>query len=418
MSLIKQRDFRFFWAAQTASTFGANMSRVSLPLLAATMLAATPLQMGLLQAAQTIAFLLIGLPAGTLVDRMRRRPILIACDALRALFLLFLVIGFALDRVDFTVLMAATLAIGFATAFYEIAYQSYIPAVVGRARLVEGNAKLESTNAVARLAGPTLGGSLVQLLGATLAVASQTVGHVLSALLVTRIRTVEERPPRGERPRMAAEISSGLRFVLRQPVFRAITGSAATYNFFYAVMLPLMMLLLVEELKLSGTVVGVLMAVSGLGGILGAAAAGRLARRFGQVRVMWLAYLVTVPTTLLIPLTHGGWGIALFAVPWFTVSFGIVVYNVGQVSIRQALCPPDMLGRMNASVRFIVWGILALGSLTGGALGEWIGLRGGLLVAGVGMTAGVLWLLLSRLVRMRDLPAEEPRAVPDPAPSS
>ncbi|WP_051835425.1 MFS transporter [Streptomyces sp. NRRL S-481] len=198
---------------------------------------------------------------------------------------------------------------------------------------------------------------------------------------------------------------------------RAITGSAATYNFFYAVMLPLVMLLLVEELGLSGTTVGVLMAVSGLGGILGAAAAGRLAERIGQVRAMWLAYLLTVPTTLLIPLSHGGWGIALFAVPWFTVSFGIVVYNVGQVSIRQALCPPEMLGRMNASVRFIVWGILPLGSLIGGALGEWIGVRGGLFVAGAGMTAGVLWLLLSRLVRMRHLPAEEPRAVPDAAPS-
>ncbi|MER7696703.1 MULTISPECIES: MFS transporter [unclassified Streptomyces] len=417
MSLLKHRDFRFFWAAQTASTFGANMSRVALPLLAATTLAATPFEMGLLQAAQTIAFLLIGLPAGTLVDRMRRRPILIACDLLRALFLALLVLGFALDRVDFTGLMVVTLAIGFATAFYEIAYQSYIPAVVGRAHLVEGNAKLESTNAVSRLAGPTLGGSLVQLLGATFTVAFQAVSHVVSALLVARMRTVEEAPARGDRRRMAADISSGLRYVLRHPVFRAITGSAATYNFFYAVMLPLVMLLLVEELDLPGTTVGVLMAVSGLGGILGAAAAGRLARRFGQVRAMWLAYLVTVPTTLLMPLSHDGWGIALFAVPWFTVSFGIVVYNVGQVSIRQALCPPDMLGRMNASVRFIVWGILPLGSLTGGALGEWIGLRGGLFVAAAGMSAGVLWLLMSRLVRMRDLPAEEPRAVPDPAPS-
>ncbi|MFF5769217.1 MFS transporter [Streptomyces californicus] len=410
MSLIRQRDFRFFWAAQTASTFGAHMSRVSLPLLAATTLAATPFQMGLLQAAQTIAFLVIGLPAGALVDRVRRRPILIACDALRALLLLCLVVGFALDRVDFTGLMTATLAIGFATAFYEIAYQSYIPAVVGRARLVEGNARLESTNAVARLAGPALGGSLVQLLGATLTVASQLVGHLVSALLVTRIRTVEERPPRGERLRMAAEIGGGLRFVLGRPVFRAITGSAATYNFFYAVMLPLMMLLLVEELGLSGAAVGALMAVAGLGGIVGAASAGRLARRFGQVRVVWLSYLVTVPTTLLMPLTHGGWGLALFAVPWFTVSCGIVVYNVGQVSIRQALCPPGLMGRMNAAVRFIVWGILALGSLTGGALGEWIGLRGGLLVAGAGMTAGVLWLLLSDLTGMRDLPADEPSA--------
>ncbi|MFJ8883234.1 MFS transporter [Streptomyces sp. NPDC102402] len=408
MSLLRHRDFRLFWAAQTASTVGGNMSRVAIPLLAATALAATPFQMGLLQAAQTIAFLLVGLPAGSLVDRMRRRPVLIVCDVLRALFLLFLVVGFALDWVDFTGLMAVTLVIGFATVFYEIAYQSYIPAVVGREHLVEGNAKLESTNAVARLAGPTLGGSLVQLVGATFTVTAQTLSHLTSALLLTRMRTVEEVAPHSGERRMAAEIKDGLLFVVRHPVFRAVTGSAATYNFFYALMLPLVMLLLVDGMGLSGTAVGVLMAVSGLGGILGASLSGRLTARFGQVRVMWLSYLVTVPTTLLIPLAHGGWGVLLFAVPWFAVSFGMVVYNVSQVSIRQALCPPGMLGRMNASVRFIVWGILPLGSLTGGALGEWIGIRGGLLVAGLGMSAGVLWLLLSHLVRVRDLPADEP----------
>ncbi|MEU6504495.1 MFS transporter [Streptomyces californicus] len=207
------------------------------------------------------------------------------------------------------------------------------------------------------------------------------------------------------RRHMRAEISEGLRFVLRDPVFRAITGSAATYNFFYAVSLPLVMLLLVDEMGLSGTAVGLLMAVSGVGGVLGASFAGRLARRFGQVRAMWVSYLLTVPTALLIPFAGSGWTVALFAGPWFAMSFGIVVYNVGQVSIRQQLCPPELLGRMNASVRFLVWGILPLGSITGGALGEWLGIRGALLIGGAGMSAGVLWLVLSRLRPLRDLPA-------------
>lgn len=422
MSLLRNPAFRLFWGAQSVSMVGTNMARVALPLLAASVLSATPFQMGLLQAAQTVAFLLVGLPAGVLVDRSRRRPILIVCDLLRAALMAAIVIGFVLDRVTFPALLAATLLVGFATAFFEIAYQSYIPVVVGPDRLIEGNARLESTSAVSRLLGPTLGGGLMQLVGAVATVSVQAVSHLLSAFLLARIRTPETVPERAERRRMGAEIRDGLRFVLREPVFRAITGSAATYNFFYAVSLPLVMLLLVHEMGLSGTAVGVLMAVSGVGGVLGAALAGRLTRRVGQVRSMWTAYVLTIPTALMIPFAGSGWACLLFAVPWFVMSFGIVVYNVGQVSIRQALCPPELLGRMNASVRFLVWGILPLGSLTGGALGEWLGVRGALLVAGAGMSAGGLWLVLSRLRSMRDLPAgpqeaEAPEAPESPAPA-
>ncbi|MFJ8664824.1 MFS transporter [Streptomyces sp. NPDC093600] len=416
MSLLKNPEFRLFWGAQTVSMIGTNMTRVAIPLLAAGALSATPFQMGLLQAAQTVAFLLVGLPAGVFVDRSRRRPILIVCDLLRALLMAAIVLGFLLDLVTFPALLAVTLLVGLATAFFEIAYQSYIPVVVGRDHLVEGNARLESTNAVSRLAGPTLGGGLVQLVGAVATVSVQAATHVVSALLLSRIRTPEAVPERTERRRMGAEIREGLRFVLREPVFRAITGSAATYNFFYAVSLPLVMLLLVDEMELSGTAVGVLMAVSGVGGVLGASFAGRLARRFGQVRAMWTAYLLTVPTALFIPFAESGWKSLLFAVPWFVMSFGIVVYNVGQVSIRQQLCPPELLGRMNASVRFLVWGILPLGSVTGGALGEWLGIRGALLVGGAGMSAGVLWLVLSRLRPLRDLPAPEESPSADDAP--
>ncbi|MFD7785602.1 MFS transporter [Streptomyces nojiriensis] len=416
MSLLKNPEFRLFWGAQTVSMVGTNMTRVAIPLLAAGALSATPFQMGLLQAAQTIAFLLVGLPAGVYVDRSRRRPILIVCDLLRAVLMAAILLGFLFDLVTFAGLLAVTLLVGLATAFFEIAYQSYIPVVVGRDNLIEGNARLESTNAVSRLAGPTLGGGLVQLAGAVATVSVQAAAHVVSAFLLSRIRTPEAVPERSERRHMKAEISEGLRFVLRDPVFRAITGSAATYNFFYAVSLPLVMLLLVDEMGLSGTAVGLLMAVSGVGGVLGASFAGRLARRFGQVRAMWVAYLLTVPTALLIPFAESGWQSLLFAGPWFAMSFGIVVYNVGQVSIRQQLCPPELLGRMNASVRFLVWGILPLGSITGGALGEWLGIREALLVGGAGMSAGVLWLVLSRLRPLRDLPAPADSSSADDAP--
>lgn len=407
MSLLKNPEFRLFWGAQTVSMIGTNTSRTAIPLLAATTLAATPMQMGVLQAAQTFAFLLVGLPAGVLVDRVRRRPVLIVCDLLRAVLMILIGVGFFLDRISFPVLLAGMLLIGFATVFFEIAYQSYIPVVVGRDRLVEGNARLESTNSVSRTVGPTLGGSLVELAGATATQCSQAAAHLLSVFLLSRIRSVEAVPEGRPDRRMGAEIRAGLSFVLRHPVFRAITGSAATYNFFYAMTLPLVTLLLVDEIGFSGTLVGVLMTIGGVGGVLGAALSGRLALRLGQVRAMRLGYLATVPTTLLIPFADDGWAALLFAGPWFATAFGIIVYNVGQASIRQALCPPDLLGRMNASVRFLVWGILPLGSLAGGALGEWAGVRTALFVAGAGMSAGGLWLVCSRLRTMRDLPAPE-----------
>ncbi|MEU3895406.1 MFS transporter [Streptomyces sp. NPDC045251] len=412
VSLLKHREFRVFWAAQTASMLGGNMSRVAIPLLAATTLAAGPLEMGLLQAAQTVAFLLVGLPAGALVDRTRRRPVLIACDVLRAALMGLIVLGLLLDRMNFPALIAVTFAIGLATVFFEIAYQSYVPSVVAPERLVEANARLEGTSATARTAGPTLGGSMVQLAGAALTVAGQAAAHAVSAWLLSRLRVVEPDPEHSGERRLMAEVGTGLRFVLGHPVFRALIGSAATFNFFFALTQPLVMLLLVDELALSGATVGLLMAAGGVGGVLGAACAVRIAAWCGQVRAMWLAYLVTMPTTLLIPFAQGGWGVALFAAPWFASGFGIVVFNVGQVSIRQALCPPELLGRMNASVRFIVWGVLPFGSFAGGVLGEWVGLRGGLLVASFGMTSGVVWLLCSSLVRMRDLPRPAGREAP------
>jgi len=416
MSLLKTRGFRLFWGAQTVSMIGTNTGRTAIPLLAATTLAATPMQMGVLQAAQTTAFLLVGLPAGVLVDRTRRRPLLIGCDLLRALLLVLIGVGFFLDRISFPVLLVGMLLVGFATVFYEIAYQSYIPVLVGRDRLVEGNARLESTNSVSRTVGPTLAGTLVELASATVTLCSQAAAHLLSALLLSRIRTPEQVPERLPDRHMGAEIRAGLRFVLRHPVFRAVTGSAATYNFFYAMTVPLVTLLLVDDIGFSGAVVGLLMTIGGVGGVLGAAFSGRLAERLGQVRAMRLGYLASVPTTLLIPFAGDGPAALLFAGPWFATAFGIIVYNVGQASIRQALCPPDMLGRMNASVRFLVWGILPLGSLAGGGLGEWLGVRAALFVAGAGMSAGGLWLVCSRLRTMRDLPAPEefPAAHPTP----
>ncbi|WP_406451895.1 MFS transporter [Streptomyces sp. NBC_00876] len=403
--ITKLPEFRTFWASQSLSMLGTAVSRSAVPLLAATVLSATPFQMGLLQSSLTVSFLVLGLPAGAWVDRMRRRPVMIVCDLARALLMTSLVVAALAGRLGFTWLIVVGLLLGAARTFYEIAYQSYIPSLVGRDRLVEGNSKLESTASAAQTAGPAVAGVLVQV-GAAAAVSVQAVSYLFSGLLLLRIRKPEPVAGRAGRGGMGAEIRSGLRFVLGNPLMRAVAGSAATYNFFYAVQSPLVVLLLVGEAGFSGATAGALMAAGGAGGLLGAATSGWMARRLGQVRVIWLAYLVTIPTVVLLPLTGPGWRVVFFVVPWFTAAYGLVVYNVAQVSFRQAMCPDQLLGRMNASVRFLIWGIIPFGGLAGGALGEWLGVRGALLVAAVGMSSGVVWLLCSRLRGMRDIPVD------------
>ncbi|MFJ7625105.1 MFS transporter [Streptomyces sp. NPDC097595] len=398
-------EFRLLWSSQSLSVLGTSVSRTAIPLIAATALAASPFQMGMLQAALGLSYLVLGLPAGAWIDRMRRRPVLIVCDLGRALLMVTLACAALLDRLTFPLLLGVALLLGAARTFYEVAYQAYIPAVVGRDRLVEGNSRLESTNSASQMAGPALAGALAQA-GAAAAVSVQAVSYAASLLLMRRIRKPEAVPVRGPAANMREEIKGGLSFVLTHPLIRPVVGSAATYNFFYAVQAPLVLLLLVHEVGLSEAGAGVLMAVGGVGGVLGAASAGRLARRLGQVRVIRLAYLMAIPTVLLIPLAGPSWRMLFFAVPWFTAAYGLVVYNVAQVSFRQALCPDHLLGRMNASVRFLIWGIIPVGGVAGGALGEWAGVRGALLIAGVGMTSGALWLLSSRLRRLRDIPEQ------------
>lgn len=416
MRITDLPEFRVFWAAQGASMLGTAVSRSALPLLAASALSASAFQMGLLQASLTVAFLVFGLPAGMWIDRMRRRPVMLVCDVARSLIMVALAVATLLGKLNMGLLIVGGLLLGVGRTFYEIAYQSYIPLLVGRDRLVEGNSKLESTTSASQMAGPAVAGGLVQLGGAA-AVAVQAVSYLCSALLLLRIRKKETVPePQPNSGGTWRQIRSGLTFVLGDPLVRAVTASAATYNFFYAMQTPLVVLLLVGEVGLKESVAGALMTVSGVGGLLGAVSAQWAARRVGQVRVIWLAYLVAIPTVVLIPLAGPGWRLGLFLVPWFVSAYGLVVYNVSAVSFRQAMCPDHLLGRMNASVRFVIWGIIPLGGLVGGSLGTWLGVRGALLVAGVGMTAGVLWLLCSRLRSLRDIPAPAaPALSADPA---
>jgi MFS family permease len=405
-SLWFHADFRRLWAGDTVSQFGSFVGNTALPLLAATVLAAGPFQMGLLTAAENAAFLLLGLPAGVWVDRMRRRPLMIRADLARAVILLSVPVAWWTGWLTLTQLIVVALLVGVATLFFDIAYQSYLPSLVGREHLVEGNAKLQASQSTARILGPGTAGALTQFAGAANAVLTTGLGYLASAAFLSRIEAVEPEAPRRKEFGLRAEIGEGLRFVFGSPTLRAITACTGISNLGYGAFMAVEILFLTRDLRLSPAGAGTLLTVAGLGGVAGALGSGWWARRVGQARAIWLVLLLTTPPALLIPLAEPGWRVVLVPISLVFLGYGVVVYNVSQVSYRQAVCPDHLLGRMNASIRFVVWGIGPIGGLIGGALGEGIGVRGTVWAALGTQVVAVLPILLSPLRTMRDLPLE------------
>lgn len=405
-SLLRHRDFRHLWAAETVSQVGTQVTMLALPVIAVTLLEATPLQMGVLTALETAAFLLVGLPAGAWVDRWRRRRVLVTADLVRAAVLATLPVAYLTDLLTLGQLFVVAAVTGTATVFFDVAYQSYLPALVDPDQLVDGNGKLEASRAVAQVAGPGATGVLLRVLGAPLLIAVDAVSFLLSALLIGRIHRPDTVPDRASRRPLRTEIGEGLSFVVRHPLLRRIVACTGTANLFGAMTNALLVLYVIRSLGLSEATLGLVFSLGAVGGLLGAATAARFARRVGEGRSIPLSAVVCAAAGAFVPLAAVGAPVVLLTTGWFVLSWSTVVYNVTQVSFRQRLCPPGLLGRMNASVRFIVYGTMPLGGLLGGVLGEWLGVLPALWIATAGGFAACLPVLLSPLLSMRDLPRE------------
>ncbi|HEY8474554.1 MAG TPA: MFS transporter [Natronosporangium sp.] len=406
LGLLRDRDYQKLFAATTVSQFGFQISHLAIPLVAIVSLNASPFQVGLLTTATMAPFLLVGLPAGVWVDRWRRRDVLIVTDVARAAVLLTVPLAWWAGVLTIWQLYAVALLLGGLTVFFDVAYQSYLPHLVGRENLVEGNSRLESVRAVAQLAGPALGGQLIRVLTAPVALLLDALGLAASALFVSRIQKREQRPAATPDRHLLREIGEGLRFVLGHRLLRSIAACTATANFFFGgAYMSMQILFLEREIGLHAGTIGLVLTIEGVGGLLGALAARRLAEVLGQGPAIWLSIAASAPFALLMPLlAEPGWRVWLAAVGGAVVGFGAVAYNVTQVSFRQALTPDHLLGRMNATLRFMVWGTIPLGGLLGGALGEWLGVRSTLLVTAIGSCFAFLPVFFSPLRTMRTLP--------------
>ena len=403
--LIRHRDFRLLWGGETVSQLGSQVSLLAIPLLAVRTLHATTFQMGLLTAASTAAFLIVGLPAGVWVDRIRRRRVMIGADLGRVVALGSVPVAYAAGLLTLGQLFVVTLVAGVLTVFFDVAYQSYLPSLVGREHLVEGNAKLTGSEQAATVAGPSIAGGLVQAVGSAAAVAVDAASFLASAVAIAAIRAPEAKPdvPEGGHAKLVHDIGEGLRFVFSHALLRAIAATTATANLFSGIAAAVEIVFLVREVHASPGQIGLIFSVGGVGGVLGALAAGRIADRFGGARATIIGIALNAGA-LMIPLTTPGIGLLFFAAGMFVVGFAVVIYNVNQVSFRQRLCPDRLLGRMNATMRFVVWGVLPIGALVGGIFGTAFGLRPTLWIGVLGEALSGLWLVFSPMRTMRDFP--------------
>ena len=404
--LGRNQDFLKLWAGQSVSLFGSQVTRLALPLAAVLTLHAGAAQMGLLGAALLTPYLVFGLFAGVLVDRLRRRPILIAADVGRAALLAVIPVLAISGRLRIEHLYAIGFLFGTLEVFFEVAYQSFVPRIVDRDQLTQANSRLQLSDSAAQVAGPGLAGALVQLLTAPVAIIVDAASFVVSAVTLVLIRTSEAPHSSDRRPDVWAELREGLVLVVGQPWLRAIAGCTATLNFFANLLMTVYILYATSSLGLPPALIGAIFAVGGVSTILGTMLAGPVARRLGIGRALLGASLVIGIAGLLIPIAAGPGPVAIALLIGTQVLWGLSrpVFDINQLSLRQAITTDRFQGRVNATMLFIVWGVIPFGSLLGGALGSTIGLRATIAVGAGGMLLAVLWMVFSPIRHLRTLP--------------
>ena len=418
-SLWRHRDFVKIWLASTASLLGSQVTLFAVPFIALTMLGASVFQVSLLTAVEMLPFLLFTLPAGAWLDRMLRRPVLVAADLGRAVVLMSIPIAWLAGALTLWQLYAVAFITGTMTAFFDIADQSYLPAILERDDLVDGNANLQISYSVAQIGGPTLGGNMIAIVAAPLSITVDAISFLISGAFISAIRRREEKPARrldasGRPASIRAEIVEGLRYVLGHRYLRPIAACTGLGNLFGAMLFGIFPFLIWNELKLPPAFYGSVMGLASVGFLVGATLSSRMPHSIGIGRTIIVSAALGSPAYLLITSTTSNLNLAAVTlfVGWFVVAMTQVIYNVAQISLRQAITPSEMQSRMNATMRFIVWGTIPIGSIMGGALATFVPVRVALMIAAVGSFTAIVPLLASPLRDLRDIPAQD-ESVPD-----
>jgi MFS family permease len=409
-SLLRHPDFLKLWTAESVSVFGSAITQLAIPLIASLTLTVTPLEFSLLTTVEMLPFILLSLPAGVWVDRLRRRPILIAGDLGRAAAIATIPLAYYFDVLTIWQLYAVGFTVGCLTVFFDISYQSYLPSIVERDQLVDGNSKLEITRSAAQILGPGMAGVLIGLVTAPFAMLIDSLSYLWSAAFLFWIRRPE--PPiephdeavHGPKPSMRREIAAGLRYVGGHRWLRSIAATTGTSNFFGSLVMAILVLYLVQERGLGPAAIGFAFSVGSAGFLVAALTTNWVTKRVGVGRMLVLTALGFSVSGLFVAFAPDQliwYGVAISG---FLSGYCGVGWNINQVSLRQAITPPRMQGKMNATMRFIVWGTMPIGSVLGGVLGGLIGLHGAIVVGALGELFAFIPVTVSSVRHLKTMP--------------
>ena len=406
-------DFLKLWSGESVSEFGSQVTVLALPTVAILVLKATAFQIGLLGALEFLAFPVLGLVAGVYADRWRRRPIMIACDIGRAIALGSIPVAAVLGTLTMTQLYLVAVCTGIFRVFFDVSYQSYLPALIERSDLIEGNSKLQVSESAAQIGGPPLAGFLIQVVGGAQAIAVDAFSFLVSAVAILAIRKPEPEP----RPSTAAgvsgflpEMKEGVEVVFRSPYLWRIAGCTATSNLGSNMLFAVFLIFLYRILHLQPGVAGLIFGIGAVGFLAGALITTAVTRRLGLGLTLAVSICLSGLANLGIPLALYGAPVVVLCVLGFIAFSTGPIYNINQVSLRQAITPDRVQGRMNATMRTIVWGTIPIGSFLGGILGSTLGIVQTILIGAAIETLAVAWIVLGPVIRLREQPA-----VPAPA---
>lgn len=416
-SVWRQPGFALLWAGEGTSQLGAQLAAIAMPIIAVTMLHATDAEMGYLTAAQTAAFLLVALPAGAWLDRSAKRHVMIVADLVRAAAIAVIPLLAILGRLEIWHLVVVGLVVGVATVCFDVGYQSFVPVLVDDGHVGDANGVLEATAQTMRLGGPAIAGALLGILAAPIVLLANVAGFVVSALALSGIRDGEVVRPKHDRQHLLVEIGEGIRFVAGNDLLRRIVATVALSNLGSIIVTTLLPIAILRILGIDPLLFGAIMSVGAIGGLAGSVLATRIARAIGEgpaiawSTVVFAASASLLPLAVLVPDA----AVALLMVGEAIVGFTVLVFNIVQVTARQRLCPTPLLGRMNASIRTVVWGVMPIGALVAGGLGTALGTVAAMWI---GVAVGALAVppfLLSRFRTMRALPTRLADAQQQPA---
>ncbi len=398
------RNFRRLWAGSSASWFGSEIGELALPLLALITLSATPAEMGLLRTMQFLPFLLATLPLGVLVDRMRKRPLMIGADLGRFVLIggipVLIWVGAGQIELVYVFVFAAAVL----TVLYQLSDFAFLPRVVTPDALLDANSKLAATQSAAEIGGKGLGGLLVQALTAPFAVLFNAAGFLVSALAISRI-DVDERMERSTERRSAwREVVEGLRIVVRNKYLRPLLSESTTYNLFFELFLVGLMVYAVRDLGLSPALIGLAFTIGAVGTFLGAWFGARVAGRFGYGRVLLVTFLVgNSASVLLVLMNDKSSAMVLLASVFFLMGLGTGIANVHATSLRQTVVPSALHGRVNAAYRMVSWGAVPIGASLGGLLATQFSAHTAMLVGALGIPLGTIWIAFSAIPKVRSI---------------